>query len=101
MKIWLITEGKKLEKKKTAIKMKTLNPIYNESFIFNVANDIVKHTSLRISVIDHDKMSRNDLIGEILLGVKSGQNEVKHWNEMLAKKYQPVAQWHELRGSLG
>ena len=101
VKIWLIRDGKKVEKQKTSTKQKTRNPIFNESFIFNISNDKVKYTSLRISVIDHDKMGRNDLIGEIMLGIKSGPQEVRQWMEMLSKKYQPIVQWHELKGSLG
>ena len=97
VKIWMLNDGKKEEKKKTTTKEKNLNPVFNESFIFNVSYDKIRHTSLRISVMDYDRMGRNELIGEILLGSKSGPMEVKHWNEMFAKSRQPVAQWHILK----
>ena len=90
-------EGKKAEKKKTTIKERTLNPVFNESFIFNVPYEKIRQTSLWISVMDYDRMGRNELIGQVVLGSKSGPMEVKHWSEMFSKSRTPVAQWHILK----
>lgn len=97
VKIWLMHDGKKVEKKKTATKERDLNPVFNESFVFNVPYERVRQTSLIISVMDYDRLGRNELIGQVVLGSKSGPMEVKHWNEMFAKSRQPVAQWHLLK----
>ncbi|CAH1799974.1 unnamed protein product, partial [Owenia fusiformis] len=97
VKLWLMYQGKKIEKKKTEIKMRNLNPVYNESFIFQVPYEKIRETTIHISVYDWDRMSRNDLIGQFVLGSKSGPMEVKHWNDMLSKPRQQVAQWHILR----
>ncbi|KAI0230951.1 Synaptotagmin-7 [Lamellibrachia satsuma] len=97
VKIWLMHDGKKTEKKKTATKERDLNPVFNESFVFNVPYERVRQTSLIISVMDYDRLGRNELIGQVVLGSKSGPMEVKHWNEMFAKSRQPVAQWHLLK----
>lgn len=36
MKIHLLQNGKRLKKKKTTVKKKTLNPYFNESFSFEI-----------------------------------------------------------------
>jgi len=97
VKIWLTTDGKKVEKKKTIIKEKTLNPEYNETFAFVVTYDRIRQTSLVVSVMDYDRMGRNESIGQLVLGAKSGPIEMKHWNEMFAKPRQAVVQWHLLK----
>ena len=97
VKIWLMQDGKRVEKKKTPIIEKSLNPVYNEEFQFAMPYDKIRQTSLMVSVVDWDRIGRNETIGSILLGSKSGPLEVKHWNEMFAKPRQPVAQWHMLK----
>jgi len=50
----MVYDGKKVEKKKTIIHQKTLNPVFNETFTFAVPYERIRHTSLVISVMDHD-----------------------------------------------
>lgn len=44
VKIYLMMGNKRLEKKKTTIKMKNLNPYYNESFSFEVSPEKMQVT---------------------------------------------------------
>ncbi|CAG5134437.1 unnamed protein product [Candidula unifasciata] len=97
VKIWLSYGGARVEKKKTNIKMRTLNPIYNESFIFDIPWEKIREATLDISVMDFDKVGRNELIGRVVLGCRSGPMETRHWNDMVSKPRQQVAQWHLLK----
>ncbi|XP_070541608.1 synaptotagmin-7-like [Ptychodera flava] len=97
VKIWLMYRGKRVEKKKTQIKYRNLNPVFNESFIFNITVDKLMDTSFVVTVTDKDRFARNDLIGGIILGAKSGPQETKHWNDMLGKPRTPIAEWHTLK----
>ncbi|ESO12606.1 synaptotagmin 7d [Helobdella robusta] len=97
VKVWLMHDGKKIEKKKTEVHEKNLNPIFNDIFNFTVPYDKIRQSSLVVSVMDYDRMGRNEAIGQLVLGSKSGQMEVKHWNEMFAKSRQNVSQWHVLK----
>ncbi|GFS27491.1 synaptotagmin-7 [Elysia marginata] len=97
VKIWLSYGTTRVEKKKTNIKMRTLNPIYNESFIFDIQWEKIREANLEVSVMDFDKVGRNELIGRVVLGCRSGPMETRHWNDMVSKPRQQVAQWHLLK----
>ncbi|XP_067676120.1 synaptotagmin-7-like isoform X2 [Haliotis asinina] len=97
VKIWLMQGGTKVEKKKTIIKKRSLNPVYNESFIFDIPWEKMRETCLEVSVMDFDKVGRNELIGKVILGAHSGPMETRHWNDMVSKPRQQVAQWHLLK----
>ncbi|GAV07551.1 hypothetical protein RvY_17374-2 [Ramazzottius varieornatus] len=59
VKIWLMVDGKKLEKRKTKTYMRELNPTFNEAFTFNVSMHQIRETSLLVTVMDYDKIGRN------------------------------------------
>ena len=97
VKIWLIQNGRRVEKRKTVVLKNTQNPEFNETITFEVGSDQVSSTSLTLHVMDYDRIGRNDEIGRIVLGSKGGPNEVKHWNEMLAQTETEIEMWHVLR----
>ncbi|OCT88010.1 hypothetical protein XELAEV_18016639mg [Xenopus laevis] len=47
--------------------LKTLNPIFEETFQFPVAYDQLSNRKLHFSVYDFDRFSRHDMIGEVIL----------------------------------
>ncbi|CAM9725290.1 unnamed protein product [Lampetra fluviatilis] len=97
VKVWLMNKEKKVEKKKTEVKKRCLNPVFNETFVFDIPTEKLRETTIVVTVMDKDRLSRNDVIGKIYLSWKSGPGEVKHWKDMIAKPRQPVAQWHQLK----
>ncbi|XP_042714097.1 synaptotagmin-7 isoform X4 [Chrysemys picta bellii] len=97
VKVWLMYKDKRVEKKKTVVMKRCLNPVFNESFIFDIPTEKLRETTIIITVMDKDRLSRNDVIGKIYLSWKSGPGEVKHWKDMIAHPRQAVAQWHQLK----
>lgn len=97
VKIRLILNNKKLKKKSTTVKKNTLNPYFNEPFMFDVNFEEIQKVKLVISIWDHDKMSKNDAIGRLFLGCGATGNQLRHWSDMLANPRRPIAQWHVLQ----
>ncbi|KAM6961075.1 synaptotagmin-1-like [Aplochiton taeniatus] len=97
VKIHLLQNGKRLKKKKTSIKKNTLNPYYNESFSFEVPFESIQKVQVAVTVLDYDKIGKNDAIGKVFLGDTSMGTELRHWSDMLANPRRPIAQWHGLK----
>ncbi|KAG5839866.1 hypothetical protein ANANG_G00209660 [Anguilla anguilla] len=97
VKLWLMHKDKRIEKKKTVTMKRCLNPVFNESFPFDVPAHVLRETTIIITVMDKDRLSRNDVIGKIYLSWKSGPAEVKHWKDMIGRPRTAVAQWHALK----
>lgn len=70
VKVWLQFGDKRIEKRKTAIFKCTLNPVFNDTFSFNVPWEKIRECSLDVMVMDFDNIGRNELIGRILLAGK-------------------------------
>jgi hypothetical protein len=70
VKVWLQFGDKRIEKRKTPIFKCTLNPVFNETFSFNVPWEKIRECSLDVMVMDFDNIGRNELIGRILLAGK-------------------------------
>ncbi|XP_033101575.1 synaptotagmin-1-like isoform X2 [Anneissia japonica] len=96
VKISLYLGNKRLKKKKTTIKKRTLNPYYNESFAFEVPFEQIQKVSLTITVLDWDRMGGSDPIGKVQLGCQASGAGLRHWSDMLASPRRPIAQWHTL-----
>jgi len=97
VKIYLMLATKRLEKKKTTIKMKTLNPYYNESFSFDVTPEKMQRVHLHITCSDYDRVGSNERIGQVIIGSQTTGPGLKQWQDMLATPRRSVAQWHTLQ----
>lgn len=58
-------KDKRVEKKKTVVMKRCLNPVFNESFAFDIPTERLRETTIVITVMDKDRLSRNDVIGKV------------------------------------
>uniref|UniRef100_A0A669QRV9 Synaptotagmin 12 n=1 Tax=Phasianus colchicus TaxID=9054 RepID=A0A669QRV9_PHACC len=100
VKVYLLQDGRKISKKKTAVKRDDTNPVFNEAMIFSVpAIDL----SLRVTVAESGEDGHADNTGHVLIGPAASGMGITHWNQMLATLRKPVSMWlnHHLKAKCG
>jgi len=100
VKIYLVHNGQRIAKKKTHVKKRTLNPVFNESFVFDLPPnaEALDNISLEFLVLDWDRVTKNEVIGRLVLGgTKSLGTALHHWNEVLSSPRRQIAEWHKLK----
>lgn len=96
VKIYLVHSGKRIDKKKTSIKRRALNPVWNENFEFDVPIDKIREISFILTVTDFDRLLPNEAIGQVIIGYRTAGTSLKHWTEMMNHPRKPVAMWHKI-----
>ena len=63
MKIYLLYNDQRIAKKKTHVKKRTLNPVFNESFVFELPHleEGLKNISLEFMLLDWDRVTKNEV----------------------------------------
>ena len=79
-------EPDKKRKYETKIKRKTLNPVYNEKFHFEVGFSELASRSLMLVIYDFDRMSKDDRIGQLRIPLSSVDlgAELHEWRDVQA-----------------
>ncbi|XP_077783079.1 synaptotagmin-like protein 2 isoform X3 [Podarcis muralis] len=104
VKSYLLTEKYKLGKRKTSVKKKTLNPVFNEILRYKVDRALLASQRLNVSVWHNDTFGRNSFLGEVELDLgewdwDDRQNKQMIWYPL--KPRTPLAGLHlENRGDM-
>ncbi|XP_055606578.1 synaptotagmin-4-like isoform X2 [Uranotaenia lowii] len=103
VKIYLLYNGQRIAKKKTHVKKRTLSPVFNESFAFDIpstegAGATLEGVSLELMLLDWDRVTKNEVIGRLELGgPRSTGSALNHWKEVCNSPRRQIADWHKLR----
>ncbi|XP_048583829.1 synaptotagmin-1 isoform X2 [Nematostella vectensis] len=95
IKLSLYCDGVRLSKANTRVKRRTLNPIYNEKFNFNVTADQISHTTVALRVANHREAHAPSL-GLVLLGYNSRGSGQEQWHGMLESPSRHIEKWHKI-----
>ncbi|KAJ8029816.1 Synaptotagmin-4 [Holothuria leucospilota] len=98
VKINMLYGNQRMAKKKTRLKKRTLNPVFNESFLFDIPQEGLEDISLEFQVLDHDRVTKNEVIGRLEIGpsCEAETSQSLHWQEVLQNPRKQIAEWHKL-----
>ncbi|XP_002070583.3 synaptotagmin-14 [Drosophila willistoni] len=90
--------GQEISRAKTSIRRGQPNPLFKETFAFQVALFQLNDVTLMISVYAKRHMKKNEMVGWFSLGLNSsGPEEVAHWADVCEMpKGEMLARWHVL-----
>nr|XP_023016151.1 synaptotagmin-5 [Leptinotarsa decemlineata] len=99
VKVYLLVNGKRVKKKKTATRKGSRNPVWNEALTFTLSAHNIANAALEISVFDqgNDLIVNNTLIGACVIGPKESGPEKDHWIDMSQSPRKSIACWHTIR----
>ncbi|CAH1370489.1 hypothetical protein MTP99_012082 [Tenebrio molitor] len=99
VKVYLMQQSKKINKKKTSTKKAERSPIFNEAMMFSVPAHTLSTIQLRLTVAEActNPSSKAFPIGHVIVGAQATGRSLNHWNQMLTALRKPVAMWHSLR----
>lgn len=98
--------GEKLVKKKTHVKKRTLTPVWNESFVFDLppsasgadVTSVLDNLNFEFLVMDWDRVTRNEVMARMDIGSKAKCSTGRaHWEEIQKNPRKQIAQWHRLK----
>jgi Ca2+-dependent lipid-binding protein len=66
--MYLLYNSQRIAKKKTHVKKRTLNPVFNESFVFDipVGTEGLDNVSLEFLLLDWDRVTKNEVLSFVL-----------------------------------
>ncbi|XP_041349378.1 double C2-like domain-containing protein beta isoform X1 [Gigantopelta aegis] len=100
VKVYLKPDKDKHSKFKTSVKKRTLNPEYNEEFVYEIKHNELAKKTLEVTVWDKDIGKANDFIGGVQMGINAKGDRLKHWFETLKNPNREYRRWHILSAEL-
>ncbi|XP_052860328.1 synaptotagmin-16 [Anopheles cruzii] len=100
VKLCLVSSmGHEIARAKSSTRRGQPNPLFKETFIFQVALFQLNDVTLIVSVYAKRNMKRNEMVGWFSMGLNSsGPEEMTHWNEVResCSRSEMITRWHVL-----
>ena len=95
VKVELFSSRRRIAKKKTRVKKKTVSPKFTQAFTFDLGGDAVLDLmTLTFTVMVQDSSGCHERIGQVVLSASSDGAEFDHWSHVIANPHCPIELWH-------
>lgn len=97
VKLALYCDGVRLSKANTRVKRRSLNPVYNEKFNFNISADQISLTTVVLKIVNHSEINvGGGGLGTVILGFDSFGSGQEQWKSMIESPSRHIEKWHKL-----
>ncbi|XP_039940152.1 synaptotagmin-like protein 2 isoform X2 [Hirundo rustica] len=92
VKTYLLPDKARMGKRKTSVKKRTVNPVYNEVLRYKIEKMVLLIQKLNLSVWHNDPLGRNSFLGEIEIDLASWDwsNRKLNWYPLKARSLSAV-----------
>ncbi|XP_034020367.1 synaptotagmin-4 [Thalassophryne amazonica] len=100
IKVNLYHGKKRVCKKKTHVKKRTPNPVFNDLIVFDLPSDEgLRNTSVELLLLDSEtgnSRSSSSVLGRLVLGTSAAGTPGEHWREICDHPRRQIAKWHAM-----
>ena len=90
-------DGKQLKRVKTSVREASLNPVFHETFSFDIPHSELEKVYFSLVVSHYQKeMKRSKLIGRIYLGLNFDVTVREHWTSMMQNPRKMIVCTHKI-----
>ncbi|VDK33831.1 unnamed protein product [Taenia asiatica] len=97
VKLYFMENDRRIAKKKTHVKKRTSNPVFNEAFALEVPpNAKLEDVRLEFRLVNWERDSPSRVIGRVTIGCCGNERAKEHWKKALENPRKQVAEWHTI-----
>lgn len=97
MKLYFMENDRRIAKKKTHVKKRTSNPVFNEAFALEVPpNAKLEDIRLEFRLVNWERDSPSRVIGRVTIGCCGNERAKEHWKRAIENPRKQVAEWHTI-----
>ncbi|XP_068185181.1 synaptotagmin-like protein 5 isoform X2 [Antennarius striatus] len=102
VKTYLMPDTSRQSKRKTSVKPKTINPVFNENLRYVISHSQLETRTLQVSVWHNDRFGHNSFLGEVELTFDSWEldSQIEDWYTLQPKMEGSIDATMRYRGEL-
>lgn len=90
-------DGKQLKRVKTTVRSGTLNPVFNETFSFDIPQSEIEKVYFSLAVCHYNaERKRTKMIGRVYMGLNFDLDAVDQWNSMMQNPRKKIVKTHNI-----
>ncbi|KAM7536945.1 hypothetical protein Aperf_G00000077186 [Anoplocephala perfoliata] len=97
VKLYFMENDKRIAKRKTHVKRRTSNPVFNEAFALDIPpNTKLENIRLDFRMVNWERDSPSKVVGHVILGSSGNDRARQHWKTAIENPRKQVAEWHNI-----